>query len=250
MTRTKRVAVLAAGAIAVMVGQATAQDRLVQEERDRATGAVVRVYRIPGGARIDVDAPAIRLRKQLIDNKVVTSLTGSGESLVIEFDGRTFSASGTRGRASATRGDEVALRRVRELVAGSPLTGRTAALVGRMAFGANSALEPVLLTTRAFLLSLSGDPSGLRDVSQWMRRERLRTHVIRASIGQKTPSECWAEYSKEAIAAWTEYEECMNSVKWWDPFGEAACTLIYDLRALGAFAWWMDCVKLLGIITG
>jgi hypothetical protein len=244
------VAVLAAGAIVVMVGQATAQDRLVQEGRDRVTGAAVRVYRTTGGARIDVEAPAIRLRKQLINNKVVTSLSGSGESLVIEFDGRTFSASGTRGRASAMRGDEATLRRVRKLVAESPLTGRAAALIGRMAFGANSALEPVLLTTRAFLLGLSDDLSGLRDVSEWMRQARSRTQVIRASVGQKTPSECWAEYSKEAIAAWTEYEECMKNVKWWDPFGEAACTLVYDLRALGAFTWWLDCVKLLGIITG
>ena len=155
-----------------------------------------------------------------------------------------------RGRVSATRGDEAKLTRARKLVAESPLAARAAALIGSMEFGPTSPIAPLLLSTRAFLMGFSDDASGLRQVNDWMRQARLRTRIVRASFGELTATECWNEYTKEAIAAWIEFEDCMNNVKWWDPFGTTKCTLIYDLRALAAFAWWLDCSKLANLISG
>jgi hypothetical protein len=60
------------------------------------------------------------------------------------------------------------------------------------------------------------------------------------------PEECWDAYAKEAIAAYIEYEECMYATKWWDLASQAACATIYEMRAIGAFAWWVKCVGLRG----
>ena len=59
-----------------------------------------------------------------------------------------------------------------------------------------------------------------------------------------SPTDCWNAYSKEAIAAYIEYEECMKPLSWWEFLDEAACATVYDMRAIGAFSWWMKCVAL------
>ena len=236
-------------AIVVAAAPAAAQDRLLQEERDAVTNATVRVFKTSRGPRIDVEAPAIRLRKQLDGRKVITSLSGGGESLVIEFDNRTLTVSGTFGTVSGAQSDDAAFRRVREIAARSPLTRRAASLIARMGYGPNSPIQPMLLTTRMFLLMLTDDPSGVREIGNWVRDMRARVSVVRASLDEeRTPSECWKEYTKEAVAAWIEFEQCMEDTSWWDLFSQAGCTAIYDLRALGAFSWWLDCVKLTAII--
>lgn len=238
-----------AAVLVVMAGPAAAQDRLIQEERDVVTNATVRVFKTTRGPRIDVETPSLRLRKQLDGNKVITSLSGGGESLVIEFDNRTLTVAGRYGKASAARTDDGEFARVRQLAAKSTLTRRAAALIARMGYGPNSPIQPMLLTTRMFLLMLTDDPSGVREISDWVRDMRNRVTVVRASFDEeRTPTECWKEYTKEAVAAWMEFEECMKDAAWWDLLTQAGCTAVYDLRALGAFSWWLDCVKLTSII--
>jgi hypothetical protein len=60
--------------------------------------------------------------------------------------------------------------------------------------------------------------------------------------GGEGPGECWDVYVEEAIEAYLEYEECMASEQWWDLAGQAGCALVYDMRAIGAFSWWVTCV--------
>jgi hypothetical protein len=59
-----------------------------------------------------------------------------------------------------------------------------------------------------------------------------------------TPTDCWEAYTKEAIAAFIEYEDCMKNLSWWEVLDAAACAAIYDMRAIGAFSWWLKCVAL------
>jgi hypothetical protein len=39
----------------------------------------------------------------------------------------------------------------------------------------------------------------------------------------------------------------MAQCSWWDLFCMSACALIYDLRAIGAAAWWLSCVHILPV---
>jgi hypothetical protein len=43
-----------------------------------------------------------------------------------------------------------------------------------------------------------------------------------------------------------EYEDCMNNEQWWDVIGTQTCLWLYEVQAIGAFAWWLSCVGLNG----
>ena len=51
------------------------------------------------------------------------------------------------------------------------------------------------------------------------------------------------KYAAEAIAAYMEYEDCMKNAALYDGVTQLGCVLIYDMRALGAFSWWIGCVS-------
>jgi hypothetical protein len=227
-----------------MSGSAAAQDRLLQEARDPVSGAAVRVYRTGAGPGIEVRTDTLTLRKQLNGNRIVTSISGGKETLVIDIAEGAIRVHGTRGSATGTADDQAGLARAKKLVAESPLAAKAAGLIGKMGLGDASAVAPLLLTTRAFLLAAADDQSGVHGLREWLRGLRARAQVIK--VGQKTPTECWKAYGDELLAAYDEFNDCMDSIKWWDPFFPVQrCEVTYEVRILGAFAWYLDCVKIL-----
>ena len=70
--------------------------------------------------------------------------------------------------------------------------------------------------------------------------------IVKASEGlqSQSPTDCWNAYAREAIAAWSEYEDCLSDVKWYEFLEATGCAVIYDMRAIGAFSWWAKCVAL------
>ena len=167
---------------------------------------------------------------------------------MIEADGSTLAVTGTRGQVVVSRpAIEPAMERAKRLVAQSPLSARAAALIGQMGFGEAAALQPLLLTTRAFLLAAADDESGTRELKEWVRKARLRAQVIKHGGAQKTPSECWKEYGDEVLAAYDDFVDCINNIKWWDPFLPVQrCEVVYEARIIGAAAWYTDCVSCSG----
>src|SRR4030095_8343200 len=66
-------------------------ERVLQRGTDAATGAEVTVARGDAGLiAINVQAPDLRLRKELVAGRMVTSVRTPGDELTIEFDRRTF----------------------------------------------------------------------------------------------------------------------------------------------------------------
>ena len=225
-------------------GRASAQDRLVQESRDPNTGSVAKVYLTPSGTRIDLQAPGLGIRKELIEGRVRTTITSGRDSLVIEA-GPQFVSVATKGRtAVATAANPAPLATTKRLVAESPLAARAAALIAKIGFGDRSPLQPLLLTTRAFLLAARDDASGGRELAAWMANVRNTPRVIPASFGQKTPTECWNAYGDELVNAYTDYIDCVQGIRWYSLYTEKGCAMIYELRILGAFTWWASCVSL------
>ena len=241
----------AIGLLAIASG-AVAQETPLVQSTDRATGAVVKVYRTVTGPRLDVVSPAITLSKYMGQGGViVTTLRDDQESLRIEVTESRMVVSGTRGKATAAAGDATAAARARDLVAKSPLTKRAAALIAKMGFGTDSTVQPLLLTTRAFLLAAMKDGSGMADLKKWMSATRARTHVVpvslpAASVQSKSSSQCWKEYGDELLAAFDDFVDCFNNIKWWDPFFPVQrCEIVYEARILAAFAGWMSCLGVL-----
>ena len=242
-------------AIGVAARPAAAQERLVHQEVDRNTNAVVRVFKTTDGGRIEVATPSLRVTKSVSGQRVVTRMSEGTEQLVISLDHDTLAVSSPAGRVTAPRSDHEKLERGRQLIAGSAVGRHAAALIGKMGFGSATPVQPMLLTTRAFILAAAGD-DGRRELRQWASEAKARSaSVARTKVSWSdqekestsktmTPTECWDAYAKEAIAAYMEYEECMKDQAWWDLLGQAGCATVYDMRAVGAFSWWLKCVAL------
>jgi hypothetical protein len=113
-----------------------------------------------------------------------------------------------------------------------------------MSFGPDAPMRVMLFSTRVLLQAGEPDDTTKADAARWVEsaRTRMRAGITRISIDDG-PGDCWAKYAAEAIAAYMEYEDCMGNVRWWDLLGPAACAIVYDMRALGAFSWWIGCVS-------
>jgi hypothetical protein len=241
------------GGVALVFGlaaaPAAAQERLVHQDVDRNTGAVVRAFKTVDGGRIEVIAGALKVTKAISGDRVVTRLTEGTDQLVISMDRKTMAVSTGAAKVTAARSDRETLERGRRLIAASNVGRHAAALIGQMGFGSVTPIQPLLLTTRAFILAAAGNGDGGRDIARWTREAaavvRARPVALKVgSTGQESPTDCWNAYTKEAIAAFIEYEDCMRPLRWYEFLDEAACAAIYDMRAIGAFSWWMKCVAL------
>jgi hypothetical protein len=232
-------------AILAVAGRAAAQERLVQQAIDQATGAVVRLYETADGPRIDVAAAGLTIRKAVTGESVTTAIHRGKESLVIESGPSGLTVSGSAGRFTAPYGEQAAGARTKAMVAASPLAADAARLIGRMRLAGLPTVQPVLLTTRAFLLSAADDQSGVQALKAWMRDLRLRGRIVKAGGVQKTPTDCWNAYGDEILAAYDQFVDCVNNLAWWQwDTGVQKCSYVYDLRVLGASSWYAACVSL------
>jgi hypothetical protein len=171
--------------LAGVAGRASAQDRLAQESRDPITGSVAKVYRTSHGPRIDLVATGLLVRKEVVEGRVKTTITSGRNSLVIEAGPQFMSVATAGQRVVATAADPAPLEKATRLVANSPLAARAAALIGKLGFGDRSPLQPLLLTTRAFLLAARNDASGARELSNWMGKARSAARIVPVSLTQR-----------------------------------------------------------------
>jgi hypothetical protein len=231
-----------------LVRPAAAQNRLIQAATDPDTGAALRVYSTATGPRLEMQTPSLLLQKQVMKDRVITTIKGRGESLVIELATASVSVASNRQKVVAASNNQAQLERARLLVANSSLAARAADLIGHIGFGPHSAIQPLLLTTRAFLLAARHDETGAREVSEWMRKVKGTVEVVPVALGQRTPTDCWKAYGDEILDAYLDYVDCVNNLHWYSPFGETGCAVVYETRIIGAFAWYSGCVSLGGVI--
>ena len=247
------------GGVALVLGlavsPAAAQERLIHEEVDRNTAAVVRVFKTVDGGRIELVRQGLKVTKSIAGDRVTTRMSEGQDHLVIATDRDTMSISSGATTVTAARSDRGTLERGRQLIASSRVGKQAAAVIGKLSLGSTTPIQPLLLTTRAFILAAAGNGDGGRELVRWARQAALATSARPVALkvawspadqtGQSSsPGDCWNVYSKEAVAAYVEYEECMKDLHWWEFLDEAACATIYDMRAIGAFSWWAKCVAL------
>lgn len=241
--------------IGLAVAPAAAQERLIHQEVDRNTSAVIRVFRTADGGRIELVKQGLTVSKSIAGDRVMTRMSEGADQLVIATDRGTMSVSSRGATVTAARSDRATLERGRQLIAASSVGRHAAAVIGKLGLVSTTPIQPLLLTTRAFILAAAGDGDGGRELGRWARQAAIGVNSrpvalkVALSISQQdktgsSPTDCWEKYSKEAVAAFVEYEECMKDLHWWEFLDEAACAAIYDMRAIGAFSWWMKCVAL------
>jgi hypothetical protein len=240
--------VMTASAVAVLAlgvgAQAQELDlgRPVHQITDERAGTQVRIYQPRPGQIAWVAADSlVTVRKIASRDRTVTTMETESDKASV-----TIAASGVTvergGRTVVARpGDLNEAGAARKLVERSDALRHGIALLGRVTVGPRSPIEHQLKTTRAILLSMIGNQTGMVAIRA-MSAPASTPRVIPASL--QTPTECWDTYVKEALTAFKEYEDCLAGVSWWEVFDWMSCAVIYDMRAIGAFAWWLRCVGL------
>ena len=161
--------------------------------------------------------------------------------------GRVMSVIATAGRVVVAPGAEGDLAKARALIGRSPAVERAVSLLGRVRVRQDSPLHLAILTTRAWLESATGPSAAAAEISAWNRGLRQQRVARRVAV-QQGPGDCWDQYAKEAIRIATDYEECLKDLSWYEIFDAMACATVYDVRALGAFAWWLKCIGAMGLV--
>jgi hypothetical protein len=237
---------MAAGALSAPTasgapGPLPAAPRVVHQVTDKS-GTTTRVYyATPTDVTVEIRNPRVTIQKHFTIGRSETTIQSGTDRVRLTLDPSGLAVSTSRGTARLSTG-EAAARRARALLQQSPAFRQALTTLAGMQVSPKTPVAPLVLTTRAFLQSLSGDVSGYVAVGAWTR-QALSTSLI-VKVRDTTPGECWNEYVKEAVAAYDEMTDCVRNVAWWDVMGSSACHLIYDLRAIGAFSWWISCVSL------
>jgi hypothetical protein len=214
----------------------------VYQIADETAGAQVRIYEPRPGqiAWIASDA-MVTVRKVASRDRTLTTMETSADkaSVTIGVAGVTVERAGRS--VIARPGDLKQAADARRLVERSDALRHGIALLGRVNLGPKSGIEHQLRTTRAILLSMIGNQTGMVAIRA-MAAPAGVPHTIPASL--QTAGECWEGYAKEAIAAFKEFEDCLAGLSWYEIFDWMSCAVIYDIRAIGAFAWYLKCVGL------
>jgi hypothetical protein len=234
----------------LLVGSAAyADQRPLQRRTDPATGAELRLYggERPGrGARLEIQDPSVLIRKEFANGSAVTTIVAGKERISLAVGPGAVVVTAGSQRISADRAHADRLDAAGKLIAKSIAVSRAKALLAKLAAGPDSPLRRSAIVTRVMLLSLSGDAAGAEELATLARSTRDTVTVKPTSFEEEGPTECWYQYALEAIAAWKEYEDCYNQQAWYDILGKLGCATVYDVRAIGAFAWWASCVGLKG----
>lgn len=229
-------------AIAGAADRETDRGRLIHVVKDPATKADVRIYEAgPNDLTLEVAQGALSVSKRLTNGRAITTVRDGRNEVRLSFDRAQFVIDDGRGPLVIAAGSTDGARQIQARIGQSSLVRRGADLIGRVNAQTNSPLAHQLRSTRALLLLMVGDTSGRDELAAYMRR--LSAAKVRP-VSLQSPTDCWNQYAQEAIGAWMEYEQCYAAIPWWDVLGMLACDVIYDMRAIGAFSWWVHCVAL------
>jgi hypothetical protein len=241
-------------AVAATASPAAAADRIVHHAIDRATGAVIRVVETSTGNRVEVESAGLLVSRQTAATKVTTVIRDQRDQLTVSFERGRLTVKSPAGQLSATPLQVTQMAAARRLIDAFPGSRKALSLINRLGFGPEVPVLPLLVTTRSFLKAVTINPASPADDASFQRRVdvaagvRVTKAALRQDTGKKTtdrtPTECWDAYTKEAIAAYIEYEDCVKDLAWYDLLGLTGCAAIYDVRAMGAFSWWMRCVSI------
>jgi hypothetical protein len=219
--------------------------KVSQRVTDPGTGLDVRVQ-VGGGADVSIEIgdASVSVQKQLIHGTDVTTMSTPTERMTVTLAPGRLIVDGTLGRVEASTKQPGSLLAARDLLRRSKAVDKSIALLDRVNLGPLSPLGHTLLSTKALLLIETGSTRGVDELRRWAQNARRAMTLRPVALGQ-SPTECWNAYAKEAIAAFIEYEDCMRGLKWYEVLDALACAAVYDMRAIGAMSWWLNCVSLI-----
>ena len=217
-------------------------ERVIQRATDPVTGAELTLFRDDHGLTgLTVRTADVSIRREFVNGRGTTAIRSGSDTLSVEFDLHRLVVSDGLRRVEATRDSRDRMEEARALVGRSPAGHAAAVLLGQLGLGPESPVRFMLLSTRALLLSAANDSTGLNELSAWVDKTRRTVKVLHAGFSQ-TAADCWNGYTAAVIPAYDEFQNCIKDLAWYEWIDRDTCLLIYELRAVGAAAWYVRCV--------
>jgi hypothetical protein len=234
---------LTAGGVAEAAGAGEEErGRLVQRLKDPASGGEVRVYTGAAGVTVEVADAHVRVVKTLRETGSETTVDSGNEQVRLKLDRSGFVVTTADEVTWQPGRDRAAAEQTRDRLLRSPAMKRAFSLLDRVTVPATTPVAPLVWGVKVVVHAAMGDGRAFTRVPRLARSQPGRTALLPVGLQDHGPGWCWDEYTKEAIKAQLEVEDCLRGLKWYDFFGDDACWLIFEMRALGAFAWWVKCV--------
>jgi hypothetical protein len=136
---------------------------------------------------------------------------------------------------------ETDLDQLQHLLAGSSAVRQFRALKSRLAAPTRgTVLGAAVAVIDAQLGVLNGEPPA--PIAMVPSAEGASVSAMTAVDGEAggDPSTCYAQWEREVIAAWKDFEECAASFAWYNPVGNL-CAFAWTLRAESAWFRFLSC---------
>jgi len=219
--------------------------KLIHRTVDAASGAVVRLYqRTPSDLTMEIEGGEVLFTKRFGIPSSEITIASAKDRIAFVVAPMLLTVSSPSGTVRMTPATAETIKpRLEALIRSSSAYRAGVALLKRVTVNDRTPLNLLILPARAFLEGAVGDNTARVAMREWARRVSVAPRIVRVGF-QKSPGECWELYSQEAIEAWIELEDCIKSAPWpgW-PYS-TACWGIYNIRAVGAAAWWAKCVSI------
>ena len=208
---------------------------------DPETGADLRLTARPaGGIQASIAGNDVEVRKVALPNgdfhvriagrQDLVVLVKSGEALRVSRGGHTAVV-------QLTRSDEDGLDLVQQVLAGSRAVRAFRALHRRLGAESLESAPGVSLDLLDALLGiLMGEPGAVDRRAPARLGAAWRAAFAPAGTG---PS-CFSEYEAEVLAAWDDFAQCVDDVKWY-PGVQEVCAFVWLLKIESAWFRFIGC---------
>jgi hypothetical protein len=232
---------LVAVGLLVCTGTAAAATPCAVDAVSVADPAIVVRRDASGLATIELADNGVSVRKAYQGGSVKTTITAGRQQIVIALNGGEVAiTSGGRTWKAATSNLET-LEEAAAVLRNSAVVRAARALLDRTPLRPDSIGGNAMLLTKALLGSISGDSASSAEHQRWAQSAARRPQIVRAMQQGMGPGDCWDMYSDEALRIASNYVDCGQACSWKGFWCLLSCGFIYDIRAEGAFMWYMKC---------
>lgn len=216
--------------------------RPTPELTDERTGVAMRLTRMRSGAlQVDLDAGHLEVRKTLYPNgDSDLTLRAEGDWLTVLRRGghvRVDRNDRSVGFAARSLGDSE-LDQLQAVLSGSTAVRRFRAMRGMLSPATRRTVLGVSVDIIDCLIGvLSGErPAPSAETAAPAMTARTASEGCAGGDGPT----CFESWKQEVVAAWKDYEDCVNSFSWYNPMREV-CAFEWVLRVESAWFKFLGC---------
>lgn len=234
-----------AGALVLLVTPSLAQAAEPAQATPPATAPSIEMQRLPNGrVVVAVTEGGVSIRKDVSGMSSHVLVTTPTDTLQIRVDANGLTVS-TPSTTVTTAEDGSGGVGVKDVLERSTAAAAARALLRRLPAAPDHFGYQSLLLTRAVLELGSGTRDTLKQWAEASPRKGGRPAVIKTAQGAKgdrTAGECLDTYTKDAIALYQDYLDCLGDVRWYEFHKQLACATVYTFKAELAMMWVVNCV--------